>query len=63
MEILFRGKLPEDKVWKGTCYHCKSIVAAKQSELEVKSGQREGVWSEAACPVCHKKMTFYPEER
>lgn len=34
MRIITPGKLPEEKVGRGTCYHCKAQVEAKQSECK-----------------------------
>lgn len=47
MEIIHKGKLPEDTNWVGTCTRCKSRIRAKQRELEIHSCQREGSWGTA----------------
>lgn len=62
MEILYKGRLPEKRPWKGTCSHCKSIVAAEEGELKVESSQKDGEFAVADCPVCSRSMVFYPEE-
>lgn len=60
MEIIKRGQLPGDRPWHGTCYHCKSEIRAKESELDVYSDQREGgEYAVADCPVCEERMTFH----
>lgn len=59
MEIIRKGELPEEKVWRGECSYCKTVVEAKQKELEVTYDQRDGSYGSAKCPLCKKVMNFY----
>lgn len=61
MKIVFRGTPPPDKEWRGTCYSCKSIIEALQSELTgpIYSNQRDGDSSVIKCPVCNGDMPMY----
>ena len=63
MIIIKRGILPAEREWKGTCYTCKSVIEAKQSELnQIENDQRDGEWGKAKCPVCNSLMNFYPKK-
>lgn len=62
MQIIKRGIIPSEREWKGTCYHCKSVIEAKQDELKVESNQHDGEWGDAKCPVCESSMNFYPKK-
>lgn len=64
MEIIKRGKLPEELTYTGECYRCGTVAIAKGKELQlsydVKEHQTYGV---AKCPVCGwPSMTFYKSE-
>lgn len=63
MKIITRGRLPETRIWRGTCSHCGTVAEAKEDELEVRSDQREGTWGFANCPFCGRAMTFYEKQR
>lgn len=62
MEIISKGKLPEERIWRGECTHCHTIAEAKERELQVTSDQREGEFGSARCPVCSHSMHFYPKK-
>lgn len=60
MEIIKRGKAPEEKIWRGECTQCRSIIRAKRSELEIEHDFREGNdFGRSLCPVCNASMIFY----
>lgn len=67
MKVIKVGVRPEDRPWKGTCRACKSVVEAKESELNnIQDDPREGgkfCW--AKCPVCgvgaYGGLLFYPK--
>lgn len=58
MKIVKRGKPPEEKIWVGTCYRCKSVIEAQEKELRITYEQREGTSATAICPVCKHIMSF-----
>ena len=62
MQIIKRGVIPAERKWRGNCFHCSSIMEAKQSELTIQSNQRDGEWATTKCPVCGSPMNFYPKE-
>jgi hypothetical protein len=63
VKILREGKLPEERVWEGTCTICGTLAECRERELKVTHDQRDGTSGSAACPLCKKPMTFYPKER
>jgi hypothetical protein len=64
MEIIRRGKPPEESVWFGTCTNCKpnTELKALQKELKITYDQRDGTFGEANCPVCRSRVCFYEKE-
>lgn len=62
VKIISKGAPKTERVWRGTCYDCKSVVEAMEGELTgVKEDQRDGWYANAVeCPVCSKMMHFYP---
>ena len=61
MELVHKGKLPDEKWWKGTCYHCKSVMRAQAKELQFHHDQREGTSAVARCMVCGRSVDFSEE--
>lgn len=66
MEIIFKGQVPGEQVWVGTCRNCKSRAKASQRELtNIVNDQRDGSHCWMTCPVCgvgpYNGMLFYPE--
>lgn len=57
MRILKEGKLPEDTIHAGKCYHCKTEVEFKRSEGKVAHCQRDGSFVQVECPICRKTIT------
>jgi len=62
MEIIKKGKLPEDKSYREECYNCKTIFKFKASEGKYFSNQRDGSGFEVICPLCKKSIYVYPRE-
>lgn len=70
MRIIKKGKVPE-KLWRGTCPDCTSVVEAKQSELVTTTSDYRAICDEspngyfgrANCPVCGHGMVFYPVKK
>ena len=52
MRIIKKGKLPEDKEARFSCYKCKSEIEAKQSEGGYVNNQRDGDFVKFTCPNC-----------
>lgn len=63
MEIIAKGKLPDEDLFKGSCHNCKSVMRFKRGEAkQVIYDQREfGEVATATCPVCAKEFYGYPE--
>jgi rRNA maturation endonuclease Nob1 len=60
VRIVKRGKVPEDRPWRGTCTTCRSVLEAVRGELKVEYDQREdGEWAAGNCPVCGRVVNFY----
>lgn len=56
MEILKRGKLPEDKTYEARCNHCKTEIRFQQREGHITHDQRDGDFITVNCPVCGNKV-------
>lgn len=61
MEVIRKGKPPSERVWEGTCTHCRSVMQAKESELKVTDDQRDGPFAKASCLVCSQEFYLYPK--
>lgn len=68
MRVIKRGKPPE-RIWRGTCTDCKSVIEAKQNEPAVTRDYRvasdespNGDFGRDNCPVCGHGMVFYPAQ-
>jgi hypothetical protein len=68
MKIIYRGTLPSERTWRGTCRLCGSKAEASESEMKnIRYDYREGdSYSWEQCPVCsagkegYGGMLFYP---
>lgn len=63
MDIIQRGQHPNQKVYRGTCSACKTILQAVRGELKIENcndPREPGEWASAACPVCGESVCFYP---
>lgn len=58
MEIIKRGKIPEEKEAEGTCHNCGTVIRAKRSEGKTIYDQRDGDYVRLACPVCTQTITI-----
>jgi predicted RNA-binding Zn-ribbon protein involved in translation (DUF1610 family) len=52
MEIVKRGKIPEEKEAEWTCKKCSSVIRAKRSEGRFHDDCRNESAIIFACPVC-----------
>jgi len=55
--ILTRGTPPGERIATGTCHRCKTVARWTGSDGTHRDDQRDGEWSEIACPVCKNPMT------
>lgn len=56
MDVIKKGKLPEDNVYLGSCHHCGTVVKFMRSEGELVFDQRDGDYIEIECPLCHTSI-------
>lgn len=54
IEIVKRGKLPEEKVLHGTCIHCKTEIRCKASDAKPSPDPRDRSECFVSCPVCYR---------
>lgn len=62
MEIIVRGKLPEEDEYEATCYRCRTVFRFQRVEARYVSDQREGDYLSIACPVCKAKNSVDVEK-
>lgn len=69
MKIIKTGTVPSERVWRGECRNCGSVVEAREGELKhITHDQREAIsFSWEICPVCkagsesgYGGVLFYP---
>ena len=58
MEIIYRGEIPPEPVYRGTCSHCRSVVQATIAELRAVNVGLNEIDYVATCPVCQQNITF-----
>lgn len=68
MKIIKRGKPPGERICRGTCQICGSILEANQSELKRESGydqkeSRDWEYWTGTCPICNSMVSFFPYQR
>jgi hypothetical protein len=57
IEVVRRGKAPEDVVYKADCYTCKSVLKFKREDGKITYDQRDGDFLTIECPVCEKHVS------
>jgi RNase P subunit RPR2 len=57
MRIIRRGVLPEEKIYRASCNHCKTEVEFTGAEGRLKYDQRDGNFYTVTCPVCNNLIT------
>jgi len=63
MKIVKRGKEPKNRVYRGTCHGCKSVMEETEGNLSPEYDQREkGSFAHAVCPVCGHNFVMYPKQ-
>lgn len=63
MKITKRGTPPSEVVWSGRCSTCGTEAEEFEAQLKIQSDFREGSYAEEECPVCGRRMFFYPPKR
>lgn len=61
MKILKYGTPPQEKLYKGTCYTCKTIVefAAREGKYHPAIDQRDVDYYSVVCPLCGDSINGY----
>jgi hypothetical protein len=64
VEILRKGKLPEEGVYQGDCAYCECRVQCSLLELTGTSDGRNGTDYYVQCPTpeCERRIYCYPVE-
>lgn len=57
IKIIKRGQKPENKIYQGECYRCKTVVEFPMGAAKYNSDQREGDFLSVVCPVCSHQIT------
>lgn len=57
MKMIFKGKVPEEEVYRTTCYHCRSVYEYKAKEVKRVNDQRDGDYFTFDCQLCGKQLT------
>ena len=52
MKIIKKGKLPEKRVYRAHCPHCKTIFSFEKHEAKLEGDQRDGDFLRVKCPLC-----------
>lgn len=52
MEILVRGKLPEEELFDADCLYCKTQVRFQRKEARYESSCRNESFLVITCPIC-----------
>lgn len=65
METIRKGEKPSEKIHRGACDNCNSLIDAKRSELsEISKGGMLGtLYLCASCPECGADMNFNTEDQ
>lgn len=61
MRIVFQGKIPEKKLWHGTCTNCKTAVECVQSEIRTDKKDKELEYT-VKCPTDNCGQTIILNE-
>lgn len=65
--IISQGKRPEDRIWRGMCCHCGSVIEVKRKELGEPQPIMYGnsLHIPEDCPICGKVrgINFYKKGR
>lgn len=56
IRLIKKGTKPEERIYRGTCSICSSVVEASPSDGKVTSDQRDGNFFTFPCPNCGRQM-------
>lgn len=57
IRIIKQGKLPEEKVYRFTCYHCKTEFTAQEKDGNKTYNQHDGTSVTVSCPLCNHQVS------
>lgn len=62
MKIIQAGALPEKKVYKTTCSHCKTVFEFEKHEARFIPDPRDGSFLQIKCPLdgCGHDVNVFP---
>ncbi len=61
MRIVSKGEPPVERLFRGRCTSCQSVMEALALELKVEWDMREqGNFARAMCPMCKAEFILYP---
>lgn len=53
MEIVSKGKLPQEREYQTKCRICETVFKFKQGEGKITRDQRDGDFITVNCPLCN----------
>lgn len=56
MKVLREGRLAEDDIYQGECFHCGAVVEFQRKEARYVSDQRDGDALVVVCPTCSNEI-------
>lgn len=62
MEIIKKGKLPEEKTYECVCSYCKTEFRFQRKEAEFVYDQRDGNALTIKCPLCKSQVWMAVKE-
>jgi hypothetical protein len=66
VKVIVHGQKPSERVFRGTCWNCKSVMEATVGELKITYGNPMDpeYFGQAPCPVCEAPVVhFYPVKK
>ena len=54
IDVIVRGKVPEEERYEVYCEHCRSLLRCKHSDLSFTCDGRNGTDVSIICPVCER---------
>lgn len=56
MKIIIQGRLPEDRIFRSTCTHCRTVYEYNRMEANFVSNARNEDYLVTNCPLCDNKV-------
>lgn len=60
IKTITKGQKPEDRVCRGTCNNCHSVIECLASDARDIFDKRDGNYLQLKCPECQRPMSVYP---